>query len=120
MARILVIDDSEHIRHLVRMTLSIRKHEVAEAENGAAGLAALRGGGFDLVICDLDMPVMGGIEFLAQARREHGPAAPPVLILTAETGDVRERALGQGAANILAKPFVATQLLAEVDRLTAG
>jgi two-component system chemotaxis response regulator CheY len=116
MARVLIIDDSEHIRQLLAITLRMKKHEVVQAENGLEGLEKLRGGGFDLVLVDLDMPVMSGLEFLERVRTEIGAKAPRCLVLTAEAREVRERALSLGAAGALTKPFSPLALFEEIAK----
>jgi two-component system chemotaxis response regulator CheY len=120
MARILIIDDSEHIRHLLALTLKMKKHEVTEATNGQEGFESLQGGAFDLIICDVDMPVMTGLQFLEKIRDEIGESAPPCMIITAEERDTRERAAVLGASAVLAKPFEPLALVTEIERLIAG
>lgn len=116
MARILTIDDSDHIRQLLGITLRMKRHDVTEATNGQEGFDTLRNGQFDLVLCDVDMPVMTGLEFLVKVRAEIGAAAPPILILTAEPKETREQALGLGACGVLAKPFAPMALFEEIER----
>ena len=69
MARILVIEDEELSRYTVRQILDRAGHEVEEAENGAEGLDRLGAGTFDLVITDIFMPVMEGIETIREIKR---------------------------------------------------
>jgi two-component system chemotaxis response regulator CheY len=116
MARVLIVDDSEHIRQLLSITLRHRGHEVTEAKNGREGLDALKNGVFDLVITDLDMPVMNGFDFLRTMRDELGEKAPTCLVLTAEPRETRERVLGLGAAGLLVKPFSPIALYDEIEK----
>ena len=67
-ARILVVDDEPDERFLVGRTLRKQGHHVTVAENGAAGLKAVQQGGPDLVVTDIMMPVMNGVELLEKAR----------------------------------------------------
>ena len=69
MARILVVDDDEPIRALLRAMLELEGYEVMEAENGAEGLLKYQGAPTDLVITDIQMPVMDGLALLRELRR---------------------------------------------------
>lgn len=60
--RVLVIDDNDLVREGARMVLEDAGHEVVTVESGEVGLGLLEGGGFDAVLCDLDMPTMSGLE----------------------------------------------------------
>lgn len=113
--RILVIDDSEHVRAVIRMTLKIKGYEVATAEDGHEGLRMAAAEDFDMVFCDIEMPVMNGVEFVEKFRAAHG-SRTPVFILTAEEGRVAREALKAGATLVLAKPFEPLLLLEEVER----
>src|SRR5215207_10353785 len=98
MARILVIDDSQHDRRLMTETLIAAGHEVREARDGAEGLAACRRSPPDLIITDIVMPEMEGIEMI----RELSRTAPHVPVLAVSDGvELYRRAarlLGAGGA----------------------
>ena len=116
--RILVIDDSDSLREVVRITLSRAGYEVVEACNGREALARLDEQGAQLAICDVNMPVMDGIEFVRQARgREHARFLP-IIMLTTEARESRKRE-GQlaGAKAWVVKPFRPEQILHAVARL---
>jgi CheY-like chemotaxis protein len=113
--RILVIDDAEHVRQVIRMTLRYKGYEVETAADGAEGLAKARQDGFDMIFCDIEMPVMNGVEFVEKYRAECGDRVP-VIILTAEEGRSAQAALTAGATLVLAKPFEPIRLLEEVER----
>ena len=119
MARILVIDDEEPIRILLRVMLKQFGHTVIEARGGTEGLALFPHAHFDLVITDIVMPDMDGLEVLRELRR----MAPSVKILAITGGDVERGAVYlntarlMGAATVLAKPFGAAQLRAAVNEL---
>jgi len=115
MARILVVDDEPNLRATLGRALSLAGHETGEAEDGQAALDALDGGGYDLAIVDLSMPVMDGLQLLEQLR-ERG-AAIPVIILTAH-GSVERAvaALHRGAVDFLEKPPVRDHLLHAVEK----
>ncbi|MCE5228098.1 response regulator [bacterium] len=113
--RILAIDDTEHLRTVIRLTLEYKKYEVKLAADGVEGLEAARAGAFDLIICDIEMPRMGGVEFVTQYRAEFGPATP-IIMLTAEGDEKIKAARAAGATDALAKPFEPMQLFAAIDR----
>lgn len=112
-ATVLVIEDEEGIRSSLRRALEAEQFLVEEAADGAVGLARALGADVDLVILDLGLPKLSGDEVLALIR-EQRPALP-VLILTARDGvDDRVKALDQGAADYVVKPFALAELMARV------
>jgi CheY-like chemotaxis protein len=113
--RILVIDDAEHLRTVLKLTLEFEGYEVVTADNGQSGLDATRAGAFDLVFCDIEMPVMNGIEFVRRYRAEID-AATPILVLTAEGSELVAQALAAGATSAFVKPFEPIRLLRELQR----
>jgi len=93
-------------------------HEVYTACDGAEALIALRQHCPDIVITDLDMPVMDGLDFIEAARAEDAGRDVPVLLLTTETADdLKLRARKVGATGWLTKPFSGDQILRLVDQL---
>jgi len=122
MARILVIDDEESVRTLLRMMLEQVGHTVIEARGGTEGLALFPQARVDLVITDLVMPDTDGLEVLRELRRMD----PSLKILAISGGDVDRGAVYlntarlMGAATVLAKPFGAAQLRAAVNELLPG
>jgi DNA-binding response OmpR family regulator len=115
MARVLIVDDEPNIRHTVSYNLWREGHEVLEAANGAAALATARGQSLDLVILDLMLP---GIDGLEVCRRLRERSAVPILMLTARSGEVdRVVGLELGADDYLAKPFSLRELLARVKAI---
>ena len=121
MAHILLIDDDDAIRGMVRITLEHTGHTVTEAADGREGLQQLRGRAPDLVITDLIMPEKEGLEVMMEARKTH-----PSLRFIAMSGagrrgsDYLRVAKYLGAKCILSKPFTPEQLMAEVNRLLAS
>src|SRR5262245_25666357 len=103
-SKILVIDDSEHLRAVIQMTLAFQGHNVSTAADGAEGLRMASEGSYDLIFSDIEMPVMDGIEFVRRFREAHG-AATPILVLTAEEGEVLRAAQAAGATEVIVKPF---------------
>ena len=118
MARVLVIDDEEGIRTIVTKVLASAGHEVTEARDGAAAWAMLERQAVDLVVTDLYMPEMDGIE-LSQRLRQL-PARPAVVAMSGggfgRQVDVLEVAAHLGAAATLPKPFTREALLGAVAR----
>ena len=111
--RILIVDDDAGQRSLLDSFLRSQKFETVLADSGKAALETLRAGKFDMMISDVRMPGLTGLDTLRQARKEH--TALPVLLVTAFT-DVRDAvaAMRDGAVNYLSKPIDLDELLANV------
>ncbi len=111
--RILVIDDDERILNFLRAKLRASGYDVATAGNGRDGLEQIQGQEPDLVVLDLIMPRLDGLEVL---RELHSFSTVPVIILTArgDDGD-RIRGLRMGADDYLPKPFNPDELVARVE-----
>lgn len=118
MANILAVDDSASMRSMVAFTLRGAGHDVSEAENGQAALDAAKAGGFQLVLADVNMPVMDGITLVRELRALPNYAGVPILILTTEShADKKMEGKSAGATGWLVKPFDPEQLLATVNRV---
>jgi CheY-like chemotaxis protein len=116
MARILIVDDSRPIRILIRRALSIADHELLEAEDGDAALDCVKRQRPDVVILDVIMPGLSGIDVCHAIRADPDLAGMGVIFLT---GDIMSDQLRQaGADRIFAKPFSPHGLLAAVAELT--
>ncbi len=117
MARILVIDDDRHVREGVVRYLNRIGHEVHEAHNGKRGLQAISEGDFALIITDINMPEMDGIELINALRDAVGGA--PVVAMSGGGVYPKELLLGSaqvlGAVSTLAKPFELEDLRRAVD-----
>ena len=111
--RILIVDDDPGQRSLLDSFLRSQKFETVLADSGRLALETLRAGKFDMMISDVRMPGLTGLETLRLARKEH--ATLPVLLVTAFT-DVRDAvaAMRDGAVNYLSKPIDLDELLANV------
>ncbi|MCO6483174.1 MAG: sigma-54-dependent Fis family transcriptional regulator [Flavobacteriales bacterium] len=103
MAKILIIDDEKAIRHALRDILEHEKHKVEEAEDGAAGLEKALKGGFDVVLCDIKMPKMDGMEVLEKLMA-HDDSIPVVMISGHGTIDTAVEAIKKGAFDFIQKP----------------
>jgi len=117
-ARILVVDDEAHIVQVVALKFRNAGHEVETAGDGDEALAALHRKPFDLVVTDLQMPAMSGIELAHAMSREPALARIPVLMLTARGHLLREgEADSANIARVVHKPFSPRGLLADVHEL---
>ena len=104
--RILVVDDDPRLLHIVQMYLAIEDFEVVTALNGEDGLREVESHSPDLVILDVMMPGMDGIEVCRRIRTNPDTAGIPVLLFSALSGDDDvERARQAGANHLITKPF---------------
>jgi DNA-binding response OmpR family regulator len=112
-ARIAVVDDEPRIRELLELTLTHHGYEVRSAADGAAGLTLVRDWLPDLIVLDVMMPKLSGIELLPMLRRV---SDAPVVMLSAK-GELEDRVSGleHGADDYLSKPFEISELLAHVE-----
>ena len=120
MARILIADDSAGHLTLVDMILSANGHEVIRAGDGKEALALLRDTTPDLLILDVDMPYLDGLEIVSRARRVKRLARVPIILLTAQDPEVVRR--HESAADvdlILSKPLSGKGLGELVEELLA-
>ena len=117
--RILVVDDSASIRREVSDALASAGFEVVEAEDGMAGAERIESDPtIDIVLCDIHMPRMNGLEMVARVKSKPEHAALPILMLTSETQPAFiKRAKEAGARGWVVKPFAPSQLIAAVDKL---
>src|SRR5512144_2365469 len=117
-ARILVVDDEADIGALLVMALGRAGYEVATAGDGLEALAAVAASPPDLVILDVRMPRLDGLETLKRLRADAATAPVPVIMLTtrAEAAD-RLEGLAHGADDYLAKPFDLAEVLERVKTL---
>jgi two-component system response regulator RegX3 len=114
--KVLVVEDERSLREALVEVLTRKGFEVEAVGDGASGLAAAVRGDIDLVLLDLTLPRMDGIEICRRVRMER--MALPILILTARgSEDERVKGLQAGADDYLVKPFGMNELLARVDAL---
>jgi DNA-binding response OmpR family regulator len=119
--RVLVVDDDPDVRRLVEMKLRLEGVATALAATGLEALATLDAEDFDLVILDIMMPELDGIETCRQMREDERWADVPVLMLTAraQVSDI-ERGFDAGATDYMVKPFSPRELSDRVIGLLAG
>ena len=115
---ILVIDDSASLRKVVNMALVGAGYNVIEAGDGKEALALLDGRQINMAICDVNMPNMNGIEFVAAAKKVAAYKFMPILMLTTENQEEKkEQGKAAGAKAWMVKPFSPTQLVSAVAKL---
>ena len=112
MSKILIIDDDPQIRDVLRIALKQAGFEVAEAGDGAEGLAKAKRGSADLIVLDIGLPEMDGLELCRQLRPEQDT---PILFLTARDDEI-DRVLGLelGGDDYVTKPFSPRELIARI------
>lgn len=118
MPRILVVDDEPGIRALLRRILEREGHEVAEATEGADALRQIERDGFDVVITDMHMPDLDGLQLTRALRNVRN--APAIIAMSGNDVAMTFRMAGiLGAQTTLAKPFTAAEVLAVVEAARA-
>tara|TARA_R110002096_G_scaffold190345_3_gene371440 strand:+ start:769 stop:1134 length:366 start_codon:yes stop_codon:yes gene_type:complete len=118
--KILAVDDSKTMRDMVSFTLKGAGYEVVVAEDGVHALSAVSNDMVDLVITDVNMPNMNGIELVQKLRSDPRFRSTPILILTTESDDgIKQQGRAAGATGWIVKPFVPEKLLKVVDKVCA-
>ncbi len=116
--KIMVIDDSASLREVVSIALRAAGYEVTEAADGKDALAKLDASKINLVICDVNMPVMDGITFVREVKKRPEYRFLPVMMLTTESRESRkEEGQRAGAKAWVVKPFRPDQILNAVTKL---
>jgi two-component system, OmpR family, alkaline phosphatase synthesis response regulator PhoP len=118
--RILIVDDEPNIARIIEMNLTREGYEVTKAADGIDGLEAARRERPDLILLDVHMPLMNGLEMLAQMKADPDLASLPVIMLTAQSGrDELARGLDAGAEYYVTKPIDPQQLMEMIGRFFA-
>jgi two-component system chemotaxis response regulator CheY len=105
-AHILTVDDSASIRMTTKIALTNAGYQVTEAFDGAEGLTKATTGTYDLIVTDLNMPNMNGLEMIEALRQSPTNTGIPILFLTTESdADMKARAKAAGATGWVTKPF---------------
>ena len=119
--RCLVVDDFVTMRRVVRSFLreaGFDDGDIVEADSGASALERLRAESFDVVVTDIEMPVLGGVELLSAIKRDAALRHLPVLMVTAEARkDEIVRCTQAGATGYLVKPFTKATLEEKVQKI---
>ena len=115
----LVVEDSPMMRQLLVFALSrVKNLHVTEADDGVDGLRKLAGGKFDIIITDINMPIMDGLKLVKRVRSDPAHKGVPIVIITTEgSSEDRKRALELGANAYITKPIQAPQVIAKVKEL---
>jgi len=115
--KFLVVDDSASMRQLVSFTIKDAGYDVSVAENGKDALVKLSNGKVDMVITDLNMPEMDGIELIKKLRAMPDYKFTPIVMLTTESQELKKQEGRQaGASGWIVKPFSPEQLLGVVKK----
>ena len=118
MKKILIVDDSPSMRQMVGFTLRQGGFDVVEAEHGQDALDKLAGLTVDLMITDLNMPVMDGITLIQNARKLPSMKSKPILMLTTEgLATKKEQGKSAGATGWIVKPFDPEKLLQTIAKV---
>ncbi len=122
--RALIVDDSSVMRKIVDRSLrqaGIEISQTFEAGNGAEALTVLQDTRVDLILCDINMPVMDGLEFIKQLPTIENAKGVPVVMITTEGSEAHVvQALACGARGYIRKPFTADQVKEHVIPILAG
>lgn len=114
----LVVDDSTSMRQMVSLTLKTAGFEVLEGDNGQAGLDAVAGKKVDVVVTDLNMPVMDGMTMIRELRAKPEFKFTPIIMLTTESQDTKKQeGKSAGATGWIVKPFMPDQFMAVINKV---
>jgi len=116
--KIMVVDDCQTTRKIISLYLKSKGLSVVLAENGLDALEKLATEDVNIILSDINMPYMDGIEFLKALRAEPGRAAIPVFMVTTESdAEEKERAFKAGADDYLVKPVTADEVIKVIRKL---
>jgi two-component system chemotaxis response regulator CheY len=115
----LVVEDSQMMRQLLVFALSrVKQLKVTEADDGVDGLKKLAQSKFDIILTDINMPIMDGLKLVKRVRTDPVHKDVPIVIITTESAEEdRQRALSLGANAYITKPIQAPQVIAKVKEL---
>jgi len=117
MSKILVIDDERAIRSTLKEILEFEKHEVDVAEEGISGLEMFKANSYDVVLCDIKMPQMDGVEVL-EKMQEHSAETPVIMISGHGNIDTAVESIKKGAYDFIEKPLDLNRLLITIRNAT--
>jgi two-component system chemotaxis response regulator CheY len=115
----LIVEDSPMMRQLLVFALSrVKNLKVTEADDGVDGLRKLASARFDLIVTDINMPIMDGLKLIRRVRTDPMHKDTPIIVITTEgSQEDRNRALQLGANAYITKPIQAPQVIAKVKEL---
>lgn len=117
MKKILYVDDAHSLRQLMDMVLS-KHYQISLAENGQEGFEVAKQSQFDLIISDINMPIMNGFELLEALRNQPEYKFIPILMLTTEaSAEMKEQGKQLGATGWVIKPFDPEKILKVIERV---
>jgi two-component system, NtrC family, response regulator HydG len=117
--RILIVDDEAALRTSLAANLALEGYKVVEAEDGARAIELVREGSFDLIISDVRMPGMNGVDAFREIRKIR-PGLPVILMTAFAVEDLLAEALAEGVYAVLPKPFDIARLIGLIARVVAG
>jgi two-component system, OmpR family, phosphate regulon response regulator PhoB len=120
MANILIVEDHPTMRDAMRLVLEEDGHQVEEASDGEAGIAMVRDRPPDVVLLDLNIPVVSGADVLESLKADPATSDVLVVVVTAMGEEGRGKALSRGADGYITKPFSPLALLRTVERVLRG
>ncbi len=117
--KVLVVEDSPTMRQLIVFALKrIRGFQIVEANDGVDGLKKLSAEKFDLILTDINMPIMDGLKLVSMVRNDPNYKATPIIVITTEgANEDRERALALGANEYITQPIQTMKILEKVKQL---
>jgi two-component system chemotaxis response regulator CheY len=117
--KVLVVEDSPTMRQLIVFALKrIRGFQIVEANDGVDGLKKLSAEKFDLILTDINMPIMDGLKLVSMVRNDPNYKDTPIIVITTEGAtEDRERALALGANEYITKPIQTMKILETVRKL---
>src|SRR4051812_14960613 len=115
----LLVEDSPMMRQLLTFALArVKGLRVVEVEDGVDGLRKLASGRFDIILTDINMPIMDGLKLVQRVRTDPNHKDTPIVVITTESGtEDRQRAMELGANAYVTKPIQSTEVVATVKRL---
>lgn len=114
--QILVVDDQAEARDLMTFLLKRSSYEVLVADNGYQGIIIAAAENPDLIVADINMPFIDGIEMIKILRAEHKDRSVPIIAVTAFGTEAKEQAIRAGADYVLEKPFEPDMLLVVINQ----
>lgn len=117
--KVLVVEDSPTMRQLIVFALKrVRGIDITEAQDGVDGLKKLSADHFDLILTDINMPIMDGLKLVSLVRNDPSYNTVPIVIITTEgASEDRERALAIGANEYITKPIQTSRIIDTAKRL---